>query len=144
MTAIFSKKCELALQAVLFLSAQEPSKRFNAQEIADHLTVPKEFLSKILQSLTSEGIIGSKKGKFGGFYLAKPASEIRLIDIVMIIDGLEMFHKCVLGFRGCSVEEPCPVHGKWGKLRDETYRMLSEETLEDLRDQTMHKINTLK
>lgn len=143
MTVIFSKKCELALQAVLFLSAQEPEMYFNAQEISDRMAVPKEFVSKVLQILTNQGIVGSKKGKSGGFYLAKEAKDIRLIDIVMAIDGLDMFHKCVLGFEGCSVSEPCPVHNKWGKLRDETYRMLSEQTLDELRDQTIEKIKTI-
>lgn len=143
MTVIFSKKCELALQAVLFLSAQAPDSYFNAQEISDRMTVPKEFVSKVLQILTAHSIIGSKKGKSGGFYLAKEPKDIRLIDIVMAIDGLEMFHKCVLGFEGCSVSEPCPVHNKWGKLRDETYKMLSEQTLEELRNQTIEKIKTI-
>lgn len=144
MTVIFSKKCELALQAVLFLSAQEKGASFSSGEISDRLNVPKEFVSKVLQSLVLDGIVGSKKGKSGGFYLLKEAKDIRLIDIVIAIDGLEIFHKCVLGFEGCSINKPCPVHNKWGKLRDETYKMLSEETLEDLRDQTIEKIISIE
>ena len=85
--------------------------------ISHQLDVPKEFVSKVLQTLTKSGIVGSRKGKSGGFYLERHPGQIRLIDIVLAIDGLEVFHKCVLGFRGCSLEEPCPVHGKWGKLR---------------------------
>jgi len=144
MTVIFSKKCELALQAVLYISAGEEGKCFGAVEISDEIGVPKEFTSKILQSLTNSGIVGSKKGKSGGFKLAKPASEIRLIDIVDSIDGLEVFHNCVLGFPGCSIDEPCPVHNKWGVLRYETLKMLSDETLEDLKEQTINKINFIK
>lgn len=143
MTVIFSKKCELALQAVLFLSAKGPNQLFNAAQIAKKLKAPKEFVAKILQTLTNNQIVGSKKGKFGGFYLAKDPNEIRLIDIVIAIDGLEIFHKCVLGFRGCSFEEPCPVHEKWGELRDKTYKMLSEQTLGDLRDRAISKIESL-
>jgi Rrf2 family transcriptional regulator, iron-sulfur cluster assembly transcription factor len=140
MTVIFSKKCELALQAVLFLSAQASNKHTNANEVSEALKVPKEFVSKVLQTLSNDEIVGSKKGKSGGFYLRKEAKDIRLIDIVIAIDGLEIFHKCVLGFEGCTINEPCPVHNKWGKLRDETYKMLSEETLEDLKSQTINKI----
>ncbi len=143
MTVIFSKKCELALQAVLFLSAQDKDKCSNANEISERLNVPKEFVSKVLQALSNDKIVGSKKGKSGGFYLFKEAKDIRLIDIVIAIDGLEIFHKCVLGFEGCTINEPCPVHNKWGKLRDETYKMLSEETLEDLRNQTINKIASI-
>ncbi|HEX2983385.1 MAG TPA: Rrf2 family transcriptional regulator [Ignavibacteriales bacterium] len=144
MTVIFSKKCELGLQAVLFLSVQPSGKYFNAADISKELNVPKEFVSKILQILTSFGITGSRKGKMGGFYLAKPTSQIKLIDIVEAIDGLDVFNKCVLGFPGCSVSEPCPVHDKWGKLRAEAYKMLSEETLEQLSAQTLNKLKSLK
>ena len=143
MTVIFSKKCELALQAVLFLSVKKEKKIFNAIEISEELKVPKEFVSKMLQILTDSGNVRSKKGKNGGFYLAKRASTIKLIDIVEAIDGLDVFQNCVLGFPGCTVSEPCPVHEKWGKLRDDALKMLSEETLEQLKEKTLNKILNL-
>ncbi|MFZ1290865.1 MAG: Rrf2 family transcriptional regulator [Melioribacteraceae bacterium] len=143
MTVIFSKKCELALQAVLFLSIKKDKLIFNAKDISDELKVPKEFVSKMLQTLTESGIIGSKKGKNGGFYLARRPSQIKLIEIVQAIDGDSVFKSCVLGFPNCSSEHPCPVHDKWGKIRDEAYKMLSEETLEQLKEKTIRKIQTL-
>lgn len=142
MTVIFSKACELGLQAVLFLSTKGDMV-FNATEVSTELKVPKEFVSKVLQILTASGIVGSRKGKKGGFYLAKKPVEIKLIDIVEAIDGLELFKTCVLGFPGCSHETPCPVHDKWGKLREEAYRMLSEETLEDLMEKTKNKLKLI-
>lgn len=140
MTVIFSKTCELGLQAVLFLSIKKEKRIFTATEVSKELKVPKEYVSKVMQILTSSGIIGSKKGKNGGFYLAKSPSSIKLIDIVEAIDGLEIFNNCVLGFPGCSNENPCPVHEKWGRLRDEAYKMLSNETLEQLKEKTLHKL----
>jgi len=143
MTVIFSKKCELGLQAVLFLSVKKQNVIVSAIEISQELKVPKEFVSKVLQILTDSGIVGSKKGKNGGFYLAKRPANIKLIEIVEAIDGLELFNTCVLGFPGCSVAEPCPVHEKWGKLREDAYKMLSEETLEQLKGKTLNKILNL-
>lgn len=143
MTVIFSKKCELGLQAVLFLSVKKEKTIYKAEEVSKELKVPKEFVSKVLQILTESGIIGSKKGKSGGFYLAKSPSQIKLIEIVEAIDGLGVFSSCVLGFPGCSSDHPCPVHEKWGKLREEAYRMLSEETLEQLKEKTVNKIVSL-
>lgn len=143
MTVIFSKKCELGLQAVLFLSIKKGKLIYKAGEISEELKVPQEFVSKVLQILTKSGIIGSKKGKNGGFYLAKNPSQVKLIDIVEAIDGLEVFNSCVLGFPGCSPEEPCPVHDTWGKLRDDAYKMLSSETLEQLKGKTLNKILSL-
>lgn len=143
MTVIFSKKCELGLQAVLFLSVKKQNVIVSAIEVSQELKVPKEFVSKVLQILTDSGIVGSKKGKNGGFYLAKRPANIKLIDIAEAIDGLELFNTCVLGFPGCSVAEPCPVHEKWGKLREDAYKMLSEETLEQLKGKTLNKILNL-
>jgi len=117
MTVIFSKKCEIGLQAVLYLATEGKNQLFNAKQVSEKVKQPKEFVSKVLQTLTSSGIVGSKKGKNGGFFLAKKAKKVRLIEIVEAIDGLEIFNNCVLGFPGCTSEEPCPVHEKWGKLR---------------------------
>ena len=143
MTVIFSKKCELAIQAVLFLSIKSEKKIYNALEVSKELNVPKEFVSKMLQTLTESGIIGSKKGKNGGFFLDRNPKDIKIIEIVEIIDGLDIFSTCVLGFPNCSDEHPCPVHDKWGSIRDETLKMLSQESLEQLREKTSQKIKSL-
>lgn len=144
MTVFFSKKCEYALQAILFMAASEDDCICPAEEISKKLDIPKEFLSKILQSLTESGLIESKKGKGGGFKLARHPSKIKLIDIVEAIDGLESFNSCVLGFPNCSDINPCPVHNKWGKLRNQALKMLSEETLEHFKTRTLKKIKNIK
>ncbi len=143
MTVIFSKKCEIGLQAVLFLSTQESGKLFNAFEVSQKVKQPKEFVSKVLQILTKSGIVGSRKGKNGGFFLAREPKNIKLVEIVEAIDGDSVFKKCVLGFPGCSDEKPCPVHSTWGKIREDSWKMLSNETLCDFRDKTLEKINSL-
>ena len=143
MTVIFSKKCEYGLQAVLYLAAQESNDVVRVEEIANKLSIPKEFVSKILQSLTESGIVYSKKGKSGGFALAKDPKKIRLIDIVAAIDGLDIFNSCVLGFPRCSPENPCPLHEKWGILRSNAYNMLTDETLDQLKSKTLKKLQNL-
>jgi len=143
MTVIFSKKCEYGMQAILYLAAKENSSLVSAEEISKVLKIPREFISKILQSLKESGLISSSKGKSGGFSLAKPASRIKLLDIVAAIDGLDMFDSCVLGFAECSPTHPCPVHNTWGTLRDQTYDMLGSETIDNLKEKTLHKISSL-
>lgn len=143
MTVLFSKKCEIGLQSVLYLSTEQEGDLFNAHQVSDKVKQPKEFVSKVLQILTASGIVGSKKGKNGGFFLAKPASKIRLIEIIEAIDGREVFEKCVLGFPDCSSESPCPVHNTWGKIRDEAHNMLMNETLQDFKMKTFDKLASL-
>lgn len=143
MTVIFSKKCEYGLQAVLYLAAQMDREVISAEEIANKLSIPKEFVSKILQSLTESGIVNSRKGKSGGFSIAKDPKWIKLIDIVAAIDGLSMFNSCVLGFPHCNPENPCPLHDKWGELRSKAYSMLTDENLDQFREKTLRKVNNL-
>jgi Rrf2 family protein len=143
MTVIFSKKCEYGLQAILYIAAHPPGETIPAEKISQALKIPREFVSKILQDLKVSGLIGSVKGKAGGFFLGKEPSQIKLIDIVEAIDGLEMFNSCVLGFPECSPEAPCPVHNKWGALRDQAYQMLKAETLDQLKERTLAKISKL-
>ncbi len=143
MTVIFSKKCEYGLQAMLYLAAENSGEVVSAEAIAKKLNIPKEFVSKILQSLTESGMVYSKKGKSGGFALAKDPHKIYLIDIVAAIDGLSIFNNCVLGFPECSPEHPCPVHDKWGELRTKAYEMLTAQNLGDLKEKALLKINAL-
>ena len=143
MTVIFSKKCEYGLQAVLYLAAQKEREVIPAEEIANKLSIPKEFVSKILQSLTESGIVDSRKGKSGGFSIAKDPKRIKLIDIVAAIDGMSMFDSCVLGFPNCNPDNPCPLHDKWGELRTKAYSMLTDENLDSFRERTLRKVNNL-
>ena len=143
MTVIFSKKCEYGLQAILYIATQPMGNTVPAEKISQALKIPREFVSKILQDLRASGLIRSAKGKSGGFYLGKDSSKIKLIDIVEAIDGLEMFNSCVLGFPECSPDAPCPVHDKWGTLRDQAYQMLKAETLDQLKEKTLNKISNL-
>jgi Rrf2 family iron-sulfur cluster assembly transcriptional regulator len=143
MTVIFSKKCEYGLQGVLYLAAHLEEKVTPSEDISKALGIPKEFISKILQSLTESGIVESKKGKNGGFTLAKAPSKIRLIDVVAAIDGVDIFNNCVLGFPKCSPDHPCPVHQEWGDLRTKAYSMLAEETIDKFRDRTLNKVKAL-
>lgn len=143
MTVFFSKKCEYGLQAVLYLAAHLEKEVITSDEIAKKLDIPKEFVSKILQSLKESKIVSSKKGKAGGFSLAKDPKKIKLVDIVDAIDGLGVFNNCILGFPKCNVDNPCPLHDKWGELRTKAYKMLTDENLDHFRTKTLEKIKHL-
>ena len=110
---IFSKTVSYALQTVIFLSNSIEQNPVLQQEIAKALNIPHHYLGKILQSLTSSGLIGSKTGKFGGFYLNTSPDRISLYDIIKVFEGDDYFEECVLGFPGCDDETPCPVHNEW-------------------------------
>ena len=132
MSLIFSRQCEYALQAMLYISAQELGKFTNINEISERLDIPMPFLGKTLQLLVQNRILSSLKGPRGGFRLAKDPSEIALFHVVDAIDGTDFLTACVLGFPECSTKNPCPMHHEWGGLRDSVFQMLANKTIADI------------
>lgn len=135
MTALFSRKCEYALQALLYLASNRADGNISADRLSTELNIPKEFISKILQSLVKEGLVTSSRGKTGGFALGKEPQEIRLLDIVLIIDGNTVFETCLLGLPDCGNNDQCPVHDQWGPIREQARRLLENTTLENIEGQ---------
>lgn len=100
--------------------------------MSDKLDISFHFLTKILQQLTAAGLMESHKGPKGGVRLTKSGEQISLIEIVIAIDGPDLFTECALGLPGCGVEKPCPLHDKWAETRDAIRDMLEGTTLVEL------------
>lgn len=139
MSVIFSRQCEYALQAVLYITAKGNHGYTDIKEISKKLDIPHHFLAKILQNLSKRGLLRSQKGPSGGFALGTSANDITLYNIVESIDGDGFITKCVLGLPSCSSSNPCPVHEKWGGLRDEIYKMLSDKTIGEVVEEIQKK-----
>ena len=141
---IFSKTVGYALQTIIYFSNQPFKKPILQKEIANTLDIPHHYLGKILQPLTKSGIVGSKTGAFGGFYLAKPANEIVLCDIVTIFEGADYFNNCVLGFPGCDDDTPCPVHKEWSSAMVIIQRFMKEHTVAEWGAEIGPKLDYIK
>jgi len=129
MSVLFSRQCEYALQAVMFLALKEEGQRTSIRELTEKFQIPYHFLAKILQDLTYKGLLKSQKGPTGGFALAKSAKEITLFDIIDAIDGSGFTQNCILGFPECGGKNPCAVHEKWGSMREELRLMLASKNV---------------
>lgn len=138
MASFFSKRCEYGLQAVIYLASRENNALCSAKEISEELSIPKEFISKILQDLTDKGIIFSRKGRDGGFKLAVNANEIKLIDVIEAVDGLDIFNSCILGFHNCKKYKKCFLKDEWRDILNQTYLMLSKETVSNFKEKILH------
>ena len=132
MSLIFSRQCEYALQAIIYLSAKPKAEFTNIIEVSSKLNIPMPFLGKTLQLLVRNKILSSQKGPKGGFKLAKPSKDITLFHVVEAVDGTNFLTSCVLGFPSCSSKNPCPMHAKWGELRDRVHQILVDKTISDI------------
>ncbi|HAC14666.1 MAG TPA: transcriptional regulator [Bacteroidetes bacterium] len=129
---MLSKSCINGLRASILLAQKEQDEFINIQKISSELNVSFYFLTKILQQLTSSGILESYKGPNGGVKLAQNPGEITFRDIVISIDGDHLLKECILGLPGCGIEKPCPMHEKWTALRGNLQRLMEDVTLKDL------------
>lgn len=129
---MFSKACEYGIRSVLYIAKEsQQDKRPNITEIAKAIDSPEPFTAKICQQLARAGIILSKKGPKGGFYINRD-SELRLMDIVIAIDGRSIFYGCCLGLDECSASHPCPVHDQFEDVRSRLKTMCENTRVVDL------------
>lgn len=136
MSLIFSRQCEYALQAVMYLALRPQRDMTSIKVLAKKLDIPYHFLGKIMQDLTRKGLLISLKGPTGGFALGMPAKDITLFHIVEAIDGVDFTRQCVMGFPECSGKNPCAVHEKWASLRDGVYEMLVSRNIAQMANDT--------
>ena len=130
---MFSKTCQYALQAVLYIGARSVENRnVGLKEIADSQEIPSHFLSKILQDLVKRDILDSIKGPNGGFFFNKSPKQLKLIKIVELIDGTSIWDRCGIGLKSCSDQNPCPVHHQFKELKANIKSMLTEKSVADL------------
>lgn len=129
---MFSKSCEHGIRAVLFIAKEsQKDRRPNIGEIAKAIDAPIPFTAKICQTLVKFDILLSRKGPRGGFYLEKD-SPVRLIEIVLAIDGDGIFTRCSLGMQQCSSAHPCPVHDQFQHVRSRLRKMCEDTKIVDL------------
>jgi len=131
---MLSNTCKYAIRAVLYLAVNsEKGQKIGIKQISGDLDIPQPFLGKILQSLAKHKVLSSTKGPNGGFGLGKNPGDILLIDIVNFIDGMDSFKKCVIGVKYCSEQEnPCALHFRYAKIREEMRNIFEVETIEQL------------
>lgn len=134
---MLSKKCQYALHALTYLADVKEDESVTIGEIADARHIPKKFLEAILLDLKNAGILGSKKGKSGGYYLIKPANKISIIEVIRHVDGAVAMLPCVsLNFYDscgmCEDEKTCRINHLFGQVRDATLKILTTSTVADL------------
>jgi Rrf2 family protein len=131
---MLSNTSKYAIRAAIYLAlnAQHNSK-IGIKKISADLNIPSPFLAKILQVLAKQKLLFSTKGPNGGFSLARDSKKISLYEIVTIIDGNDIFNKCLISLRTCHEEDtPCAVHDRYAPIRNEVIRLFKEQTIGDL------------
>ncbi|WP_046758316.1 RrF2 family transcriptional regulator [Kordia jejudonensis] len=134
---MLSKKTKYGLKALTYIARKGDELPVLISEIATEENISKKFLEAILLQLKNNGLLGSKKGKGGGYYLIKTPSEIKVASLIRILEGpiamlpcvsLNFYEKC----DDCPDETKCGLHQLMLEVRDNMLAVLDNKTLEDL------------
>jgi Rrf2 family protein len=134
---MLSNKAQYAFRALTHLVDKYAEGPVLISEIAEKKRIPLKFLENILLGLRKAGILESKKGKGGGYYIKDHPSKTSIAAVIRVVDGpiamlpcvsLYFYEKC----NNCD-EGNCGLHGIMEKVRDATLAILENKTLMDLK-----------
>jgi Rrf2 family protein len=133
---MLSKRSQYALKALSYLTEKYKKGPILISEIARKNKIPLKFLENILLELKGIGVVDSKKGKGGGYFLIKEPSRVRVADIIRQVNGPIAMLPCVSLYfyercKNCD-EKKCTLHDIMIEVRDATLNILEKRTLVDL------------
>lgn len=135
---MLSKKTKYALKALGYLASKYGHGPVLISEISEKKKIPIKFLETILLELKQEGVLDSKKGKGGGYFLALPPKKITLARAIRLVGGpiallpcvsLNFYEKC----EDCD-ESLCGLNKALIQTRDATLKILEKKTVAELID----------
>ncbi|MCB9174905.1 MAG: Rrf2 family transcriptional regulator [Flavobacteriales bacterium] len=134
---MISKKTKYAINALVYLAKRKNEGPILISEIAEQEKIPRKFLEAILLDLKNAGILASKKGKGGGYYLLKSTKEVNMADVMRLFDGPIALLPCVTHkyyerCEECKDEESCGIRLAFLEVRNQTVELLKKATLEQI------------
>jgi Rrf2 family protein len=127
-----SAKTEYAIRAAIELAAAGPDGSLTAHAISDAQQVPLRFLLNILADLRRVGLVDSRRGPSGGWWLTRPAEEITIADVVRAVDGPLVDVPTSRPGRGSSDATGDSVTNLWVAVRSGIRDILEQTTVADV------------
>jgi Rrf2 family protein len=112
-----TRQADYAVRAVLYLAKLESGGRAPTSQIARKQHIPPSFLAKIVSQLSVAGVVQTSRGARGGVSLARPPSDITLLEVVEAIDGPIALNECVRNPNACEFCDVCDVHLVWSTIQ---------------------------
>lgn len=139
---MLSKKTKYALHALTYLAKKDANEPTLILEIAENSRIPRKFLESILLDLKKQGILNSKMGKGGGYFLRQTPSEIQISTIIRLFNGPIALLPCVsLNYYQrcdeCTDEKTCGLNKVFIDVRNETLRILENKSIQDIVNQEL-------
>jgi Rrf2 family cysteine metabolism transcriptional repressor len=129
-----STKGEYASRAMLELARRYEDGPIHSREISKAQMIPQNFLDQILLLLKRAGYLKSRKGRHGGYVLARSPDKINVAEVIRVMDGPLAPIDCVsvMAHETCPMEETCGLRWLWKDVRDAVAEILERTTFADL------------
>ena len=138
---MLSRTADYALRAFLVLGqAAESGRQVPADEIADAIGAPRNYMSKVLNAAVKAGFVRSARGPQGGFSLVRPAAQVSVADVIDAFDDTTPNRRCLLGNGVCDPLHPCDAHHRWTRVLHDRRAPLESTTLADLLHPTTSRV----
>lgn len=142
---MLSKKAKYALQAIMILSREYNKGPILISDIASQEHIPQKFLEMILLQLKNKGILQSKKGKGGGYFLGRPPDQITFGEVIRVLDGPLAPVPCVsetayMKCEECDDEETCGIRMVMKEVRDGIAEILDGTSFKDVQQRVENSI----
>lgn len=136
---MLSKKTRYAMLALAKLAKEYGNGPILISDISTSQQIPQRFLENILLELKKMGVLGSKLGKTGGYFLIKHPDDVNLEDIIRHFEGSIAMLYCISEksyqpCEFCKKEESCKIRGVFKEIRDNTLSVLKKTSLSQLVD----------
>jgi len=134
---VLNKKTQYAILALTNLAKEYGKGAILISDIAKNENLPQRFLENILQELKKLGLVGSRLGKSGGYFLIRDPKDIKLVTIIRHFEGTIAMMYCISekAYQPCEFckdEEQCQIRKVFKQIRDTTWDILSDTTLQSL------------
>ncbi len=114
---------------VLTALAARPADVLSAAELAERAGLEMPTVAKLLKPLAQAGLVSGFRGTNGGYRLARPATQITLVEIVEAMEGPLGMTECSLHDSNCGIQDHCGVRANWRRINDVVADALREVTL---------------
>jgi Rrf2 family protein len=114
------------------LAAQPEGRVMSFREIARRMTVPQDFLAKILKQLVTRKLVSSTRGAHGGYRLGRPARDISFLEVIEAVEGPVMVNLCQEGHDACRMSRACTLYGVWKRGQEQMLDVYRPATLDQL------------
>ena len=134
---MLSNRTKYAIKALLAIHRDKTKLPVHIYDIAKNENIPQKFLELIMLDLKKTGVIDSKRGKGGGYFLTTPADKIMIGNIIRAFEGplallpcasVSNYKKC----KDCKDEVACSLRALMGEVREKTANLLDSTSLKDL------------